>query len=94
MPYKDTGIPEDMAQAQEAKESPQLLSCDAYFENIQSRKKLPRSLQESLTAAFARIPVSSFPEVLGGKGENFNIKAQTISLFSLENGLNEASLKH
>ncbi|XP_034681470.1 SNF1-related protein kinase regulatory subunit gamma-1-like isoform X2 [Vitis riparia] len=56
-----------MAQAQEAKESPQLLSCDAYFENIQSRKKLPRSLQESLTAAFARIPVSSFPEVLGGK---------------------------
>ncbi|XP_019076370.1 SNF1-related protein kinase regulatory subunit gamma-1-like isoform X1 [Vitis vinifera] len=67
MPYKDTGIPEDMAQAQEAKESPQLLSCDAYFENIQSRKKLPRSLQESLTAAFARIPVSSFPEVLGGK---------------------------
>ncbi|KAL6350568.1 hypothetical protein AAG906_019215 [Vitis piasezkii] len=67
MPYKDTGISEDMAQAQEAKESPQLLSCDAYFENIQSRKKLPRSLQESLTAAFARIPVSSFPEVLGGK---------------------------
>ncbi|XP_071926793.1 SNF1-related protein kinase regulatory subunit gamma-1-like isoform X2 [Coffea arabica] len=28
---------------------------------------LPQSLQETLTAAFARIPVSSFPEVPGGK---------------------------
>ncbi|KAL0910107.1 hypothetical protein M5K25_021046 [Dendrobium thyrsiflorum] len=42
-------------------------TCDAYFEAIQSRKRLPSSLQESLTAAFAQIPVSSFPEVPGGK---------------------------
>ncbi|KAA8533009.1 hypothetical protein F0562_032874 [Nyssa sinensis] len=56
-----------MAQAQMVKESSKLASCDAYFEAIQSRKKLPRSLQESLTAAFATIPVSSFPEVPGGK---------------------------
>uniref|UniRef100_A0A1D1YRY1 SNF1-related protein kinase regulatory subunit gamma-1-like n=1 Tax=Anthurium amnicola TaxID=1678845 RepID=A0A1D1YRY1_9ARAE len=41
--------------------------CDAYFEAIQSRKKLPYSLQKSLTSAFAQIPVSSFPEVPGGK---------------------------
>ena len=61
-------MPEDMDQAQEAKESPLLLSCDAYFENIQSRKKLPQSLQDSLTDAFASIPVSSFPELPGGKG--------------------------
>ena len=61
-------MPEDMDQAHEAKESPLLLSCDAYFENIQSRKKLPQSLQDSLTDAFASIPVSSFPELPGGKG--------------------------
>ncbi|PKU75151.1 SNF1-related protein kinase regulatory subunit gamma-1-like isoform X1 [Dendrobium catenatum] len=42
-------------------------TCDDYFEAIQSRKRLPSSLQESLTAAFAQIPVSSFPEVPGGK---------------------------
>lgn len=42
-------------------------SCDVYFETIQNRKKLPRSLQESLTCAFAKIPVSSFPQVPGGK---------------------------
>ncbi|PKA50962.1 SNF1-related protein kinase regulatory subunit gamma-1-like [Apostasia shenzhenica] len=41
-------------------------SCDAYFDAIQSRKKLPHTLQESLIAAFAQIPVSSFPEVPGG----------------------------
>ncbi|KAH9609177.1 hypothetical protein KSS87_002403 [Heliosperma pusillum] len=35
--------------------------------NCGSRKKLPRSLQESLTAAFAKIPVSTFPQVPGGK---------------------------
>ncbi|KNA25535.1 hypothetical protein SOVF_003620 [Spinacia oleracea] len=42
---------------------------DAYFETvqIQSRKKLPISLQETLTSAFASIPVSSFPKVPGGK---------------------------
>ncbi|KAF9626593.1 hypothetical protein IFM89_036108 [Coptis chinensis] len=44
-----------------------LPSCDAYWETIQSRKKLPKSLQESLTSAFAQIPVSSFPDVPGGK---------------------------
>ncbi|XP_047332873.1 SNF1-related protein kinase regulatory subunit gamma-1-like [Impatiens glandulifera] len=40
---------------------------DAYFDTIQSRKKLPRSMQETLTSAFAKIPVSSFPDVPGGK---------------------------
>uniref|UniRef100_A0A5B7BM74 Putative SNF1-related protein kinase regulatory subunit gamma-1-like n=1 Tax=Davidia involucrata TaxID=16924 RepID=A0A5B7BM74_DAVIN len=56
-----------MAEAQMVKGSSKLASCDAYFEAIQSRKKLPHSLQETLTAAIARIPVSSFPEVPGGK---------------------------
>ncbi|GMP58225.1 hypothetical protein CsSME_00021965 [Camellia sinensis var. sinensis] len=55
-----------MAHTEMRKESSNLESCDAYFETIQSRKKLPLSLQETLTAAFARIPVSSFPEVPGG----------------------------
>lgn len=45
-------------------------SYDTYFEMVQTKKKLPRSLQESLTAAFAKIPVSSFPNVPGGKGEH------------------------
>ncbi|GJQ95045.1 SNF1-related protein kinase regulatory subunit gamma-1-like protein [Tanacetum coccineum] len=40
---------------------------DAYFEMVQSRKKLSPSLQEKLTAAFTRIPVSSFPQVPRGK---------------------------
>ncbi|WOK91323.1 hypothetical protein Cni_G00014 [Canna indica] len=44
-----------------------LPSCDAYFEAIQSKKKLPYSLQVCLTSAFAEVPVSSFPEVPGGK---------------------------
>ncbi|KAL2904337.1 SNF1-related protein kinase regulatory subunit gamma-1-like [Bienertia sinuspersici] len=52
------------------------VSYDAYFEKIQSRKKLPVSLQETLTAAFARIPVSSFPQVPGGKGV-IEISAET-----------------
>ncbi|KAL5553911.1 hypothetical protein UlMin_041312 [Ulmus minor] len=56
-----------MEQGQESKESSKLASYDAYFERAQSRKKLPRSLQETLTEAFARIPVSSFPDVPGGK---------------------------
>ncbi|KAH7570145.1 hypothetical protein ACOSP7_018114 [Xanthoceras sorbifolium] len=56
-----------MAETQEASEGSKLPSFDAYFETMQSRKKLPHSLQETLTAAFARIPVSSFPEVPGGK---------------------------
>ncbi|XP_048135065.1 SNF1-related protein kinase regulatory subunit gamma-1-like isoform X1 [Rhodamnia argentea] len=56
-----------MARPQEMKGSEKLASCDAYFETIQSKKKLPPSVQESLTSAFARIPVSSFPQVPGGK---------------------------
>lgn len=51
----------------EVKESRKIPGCDAYFETIQSRKKLPYPLQEILTSAFARIPVSSFPQVPGGK---------------------------
>lgn len=43
-------------------------SYDAYFETVQSRKKLSCALQEKLTSAFAQIPVSSFPKVPGGKG--------------------------
>ncbi|CAL5431060.1 unnamed protein product [Camellia sinensis] len=56
-----------MAQTEIPKGSSKLSSYDAYFETVQSRKKLSRSLQETLTAAFGRIPVSSFPEVPGGK---------------------------
>ncbi|KAK4773869.1 hypothetical protein SAY87_028888 [Trapa incisa] len=48
------------------KGSCKLPGCDAYFEKIQSRKKLPLNLQEALTAAFARIPASTFPQVPGG----------------------------
>lgn len=43
-------------------------SCEAYFEKVQSRKNLPKSLQETLNSAFAGIPVSSFPQVPGGRG--------------------------
>lgn len=56
--------------AQERQERPKMLSCDDYFETIQSRKKLPKHLQQSLTSAFAKIPVSSFPDVPGGKGKH------------------------
>ncbi|KAK9675798.1 hypothetical protein RND81_11G031800 [Saponaria officinalis] len=56
-----------MEKSKKKEETPAETSCDAYFETIQSRKKLPRTLQESLTAAFAKIPVSSFPQVPGGK---------------------------
>ncbi|KAM1194194.1 hypothetical protein ACFX15_020521 [Malus domestica] len=56
-----------MAEAQEVKERCKLSSYDAYFETIQSRKKLPRAQQGVLTNAFAKIPVSSFPAVPGGK---------------------------
>lgn len=59
-----------MAQSQAPMGSSKLGSYDAYFESIQMRKKLPFSLQETLVAAFASIPVSSFPEVPGGKGTN------------------------
>lgn len=44
-------------------------SCEAYFEKVQSRKNLPKSLQETLNSAFAGIPVSSFPQVPGGRGK-------------------------
>ncbi|KAH6822395.1 Cystathionine beta-synthase protein [Perilla frutescens var. hirtella] len=40
---------------------------DEYFDTVQSRKKLPCTLQELLTSAFSQIPVSSFPKVPGGK---------------------------
>ncbi|KAJ6372053.1 hypothetical protein OIU77_002387 [Salix suchowensis] len=56
-----------MAGKQKVTKSSELSSCDSYFENIQCRKKLPFSLQETLTAAFAEIPASSFPPVPGGK---------------------------
>ncbi|XAR65161.1 hypothetical protein NMG60_11009174 [Bertholletia excelsa] len=56
-----------MAEKEPPKESPKLRNCDAYFEMVQRRKKVPRSLQENLTSAFARIPVSSFPDVPRGK---------------------------
>lgn len=59
----------DMAGKQQVTKSSELSICDSYFENIQSRKKLPFSLQETLTAAFAEIPASSFPPVPGGKGD-------------------------
>lgn len=55
-----------MEQAQ-AKWTSKIESCEAYFQKVQSRKKIPLTLQEKLTTAFARIPVSSFPEVRGGK---------------------------
>ncbi|KAF3431420.1 hypothetical protein FNV43_RR26151 [Rhamnella rubrinervis] len=56
-----------MAQEQDIKEKSKLSSYDAYFETIQSRKKLPHTIQETLTLAFVKIPVSSFPLVPGGK---------------------------
>lgn len=59
-----------MAQPQEAKESSNISSYDSYFKTVQSRKKLPHSLQEVLTSAFAKIPVASFPGVPGGKGNS------------------------
>lgn len=56
-----------MAQAKVTENTSKLASYDAYFEMVQRRKKLPRNLQETLTDAFANIPVSSFPQVPGGK---------------------------
>lgn len=75
-----------MAHEEMIKDNSKLSSYDAYFEKIQSRKKLPQSLQETLTAAFADIPVSSFPQVPGGKGECFYSMVHIPSQFSLENG--------
>lgn len=49
--------------------TPKSSSCyDAYFERIQARKKLPSPLQENLTYAFSKVPVSSFQALQGGKG--------------------------
>ncbi|KAI9111506.1 hypothetical protein K1719_017196 [Acacia pycnantha] len=56
-----------MAQKQEIREGAKHSSYDTYFETIQSRKKLAPELLETLTDAFAKIPVSSFPGVPGGK---------------------------
>lgn len=61
--------PQHMAQGKDVKYSA-LSNCEAYFERIQSTKKLPKSLQETLNDAFARIPVSSFPGVPGGRGNS------------------------
>ncbi|KAI5007831.1 hypothetical protein ZWY2020_008879 [Hordeum vulgare] len=55
---------QEMARPEENAKFP---SCDAYFDTIQSKKKLPLALQESLTAAFAQIPVASFPDVPSGR---------------------------
>ncbi|XP_073006638.1 SNF1-related protein kinase regulatory subunit gamma-1-like isoform X1 [Typha latifolia] len=51
----------------EAEMTSKIPNNDAYFEAIESKKKLPLLLQESLTAAFAQIPVSSFPDVPRGQ---------------------------
>ncbi|KAI3841655.1 hypothetical protein MKX03_027516 [Papaver bracteatum] len=59
-----------MAESQAPKDSTTLNripSCDAYFQTIQSRKKLPFTFQQSLTSAFEKIPVSSFPNVPNGQ---------------------------
>lgn len=63
----------NMSQAQEYRTSTTPSNCDTYFQTIQSRKKLPQSLQETLTDAFAKIPVSSFPSVPRGKGKGLTI---------------------
>ncbi|XP_057810882.1 SNF1-related protein kinase regulatory subunit gamma-1-like isoform X2 [Salvia miltiorrhiza] len=55
------------AKAKQESKSGKDESYDAYFDTVQSRKKLPCALQEKLTSAFAKIPVSSFPKVPGGK---------------------------
>lgn len=70
-----------MAASQEPMGSSKLASYDAYFESIQTRKKLPISLQESLTAAFASVPVSSFPQVPGGQGDGTKFNSKTFFFF-------------
>lgn len=71
-----------MAQSQAPKEVLMNPSCDSYFDMVQSRKKLPKALQETLTEAFARVPVSSFPEVGGGKGEYFHRFQYSVTYYS------------
>lgn len=63
-----------MSQGSESSES-----FDSYFEMVQTRKKLPHSLQESLTASFAKIPVSSFPPVPGGKSDHPSSSSSSLS---------------
>ncbi|CAN6675974.1 unnamed protein product [Malus baccata var. baccata] len=75
--------------AQEVKERCKLSSYDAYFETIQSRKKLPRALQEVLTNAFTKIPVSSFPAVPGGKDTSVGDVVKILS----ENNILSAPVK-
>lgn len=70
-----------MAASQAPMGSSKLESYDAYFESIQMRKKLPISLQESLTAAFASVPVSSFPQVPGGQGDDTKFNSSTLLFF-------------
>lgn len=57
-----------MAQAQEFRGGSKHETYDSYFEIVQSRKQLPKPIQEILTTAFADTPVSCFPGVPGGKG--------------------------
>lgn len=58
----------DMAGSEGPEEIFKNPSFSSYFDKVQSRKKLPMSLQETLTDAFTRISVSSFPQVPRGKG--------------------------
>ncbi|KAJ4768345.1 SNF1-related protein kinase regulatory subunit gamma-1-like [Rhynchospora pubera] len=44
-----------------------ILSCDAYFDTIQHKKKVPKCLQLSLTAAFRGLEVEQYPGVPGGE---------------------------
>lgn len=69
-----------MALEQLEGKSTKLAGYDAYFEMVQSRKKLPHALQESLTNAFAKIPVLSFPEVSGGKGIMLSLKCSLLCI--------------
>ncbi|XP_010552593.1 PREDICTED: SNF1-related protein kinase regulatory subunit gamma-1-like [Tarenaya hassleriana] len=55
------------SEGERAEKTAAVSSCEAYFEKIQSRKKLSMSLQQTLTSAFSGIPVSSFPQVPGGR---------------------------
>lgn len=50
-----------------------ILSCDAYFNTIQHKKKVPKCLQLSLTAAFRGLEVAQYPGVPGGEG-NFYLE--------------------
>lgn len=72
----------NMAQLEASKQVLHNPSYDAYFEKVQNRKKLPMSLQRTLTEAFASIPVSTFPEVPGGKGLNKYIYTSSMRFLS------------